>query len=58
MNSQTLQFTCLTTLAAFTKVLEGGYYSNIVNLTVKGKFSEDALKDAVERFGASVYGQA
>lgn len=52
--SVTLRFHSLEHLGQFIKTQEGGYYTNIRMLTVKGVFSTAVVQNACAVFGAEV----
>lgn len=54
MKSVTLQFTSLETLGTFVKAQEGGCYTNIRKLTVKGSFPQESIAEACAALGAQV----
>jgi len=54
MEKRTLKFTCLIEMARFSKILSVGYLMNTNNFTLTGKFHNEDLKLATERYNASV----
>lgn len=46
MESVTLKFKSIESLAIFIKTLESGYYANMPKLTIKGRFTPEAIEFA------------
>jgi hypothetical protein len=54
MKKQTLKFDCLVTMAIFSKQVASGYLMNTTNFTLTGKFTEDDIDLALNKYNASV----
>jgi hypothetical protein len=54
MKKQTLKFDCLVTMAIFSKQVASGYLMNTTNCTLTGKFTEDDIDLALNKYNASV----
>lgn len=52
--STTLQFPTLKALAKFVKTSEGGHFTNVIDLTVKGKFNPDYIDQVTYIYGATI----
>jgi hypothetical protein len=54
MKKQTLKFDCLVTMAIFSKQVASGYLMNTTNCTLTGKFTEDDIDLALNKYNAFV----
>jgi hypothetical protein len=54
MDKRTLKFSCIITMARFSKTLTTGFLMNTNNFTLTGKFTEADLNVACEEFGAKL----
>ena len=54
MQKRTLKFDCLVTMALFSKQVASGYLMNTTNFTLTGKFSDDDIDLALEKYNAAV----
>lgn len=52
MEKRTLKFQCLIDMAMFSKLLASGYLMNTNNFTLTGKFSDEEIMMALEKFNA------
>lgn len=54
MQKRTLKFDCLINMAIFSRQLNSGYLMNTNNFTLTGKFSDEEIELANEKYNAGV----
>ena len=54
MQKRTLKFDCLVNMAIFSRQVTSGYLMNTTNFTLTGKFTEDEVDLAQEKYNAAL----